>query len=62
LDVGIMERHRVYYKGKVVASPKSKLWWILWVRICPWFVLAPKVFQLCTNQLVVWFVKIYVSD
>jgi hypothetical protein len=26
LDVGIMERHRVYYKGKVVASPKSKLW------------------------------------
>ncbi len=26
LDVGFMERHKVYYKGKVVASPKSKPW------------------------------------
>jgi len=26
LDVGIMESHRVYYKGKEVASPKSGLW------------------------------------
>jgi hypothetical protein len=42
-------------KGKVVASPKSRSWWVLWVRICPWLVLAPKVLQLCTNQLVVWF-------
>jgi hypothetical protein len=42
-------------KGKVVASPKSGLWWILWVSICPWLVLAPKVLQPCTNQLVVWF-------
>ncbi len=31
-------------KGKVVASPKSRLWWILWVYICPWFVCAPKMF------------------
>jgi hypothetical protein len=49
-------------RGKVVASPKSGPWWILWVRICPWLVLAPKVLQLCTNQLVVWFVQIHVSD
>jgi hypothetical protein len=26
LDVGLMERHKVYYKGKVVASPKSGPW------------------------------------
>jgi len=26
LDVGPMERSRVYYKGKVVASPKSGPW------------------------------------
>jgi hypothetical protein len=39
-------------KGKVVASFKSRPWWV-WV--CPWFVLAPKVFKLCINQLVVWF-------
>jgi len=55
LDMGLMERHIMYYRGKVVASPKSGLWWILWVRVCPWFVLASKVLQLCTNQLVVWF-------
>jgi len=42
-------------RGKVVASPKSGPWWVLWVRICPWLVLTPKMFQLCTNQLVVWF-------
>jgi hypothetical protein len=55
LDVGLMERHKVYYKGKVVASPKSRPWWILWVQACPWLVLTPKMFQLCTNQLVIWF-------
>jgi len=33
LDVGPMERSRVYYKGKVVASPKSGPWWVLCVRV-----------------------------
>jgi hypothetical protein len=42
-------------RGKVVASLKSGPWWILWVRICLWFILTPKMLQLCTNQLVVWF-------
>jgi hypothetical protein len=32
-------------KGKVVASPKSELWWVLWVCVCSWFVRAPK----CSN-------------
>ncbi len=49
-------------RGKMVTSPKSGLWWVLWVQICPWFVLAPKALQLCTNQLVVWFVQVRVSD
>jgi len=49
-------------RGKVVASPKSGAWWVLWVRICLWLVLAPKMFQLCTNQFVVWFVQVNVSD
>ncbi len=48
-------RCRVYYMGKVVASPKSGLWWVLWVRGCLWLVLAPMVFQPCANQLVCWF-------
>jgi len=47
--------------GKVVASPKSKPWWVLWVRVCPWLVRAPKMFQLCTNQLV-WFVQVHVNN
>jgi hypothetical protein len=41
---------------KVVGCPKFGLWWVLWVRVCPWFICAPKMLQLCINQLVVWFV------
>jgi len=29
-------------RGKVVASPKSKPWWVLWIHVCPWLVRAPK--------------------
>jgi len=29
-------------RGKVVAPPKSESWWVLWVRVYPWFVRAPK--------------------
>jgi hypothetical protein len=25
-------------RGKVVASPKSGMWWVLWVGVCTWFV------------------------
>jgi len=31
-------------KGKVVASPKSRPWWVLCIWIFPWLVLAPKMF------------------
>jgi hypothetical protein len=31
-------------KGKVVASPKSRPWWVLWVHVCSWFICAPKMF------------------
>jgi hypothetical protein len=34
LGAGPMAMHREYYKGKVVASPKSELWWVLWVCVC----------------------------
>jgi hypothetical protein len=45
-------------RGKVVASPMSGLWWVLWNHVCSWLVGASKVFQLHTNQLVVWFVQV----
>jgi hypothetical protein len=41
--------------GKVVASPESGPWWVLWVRGRPWLVLVLKVLQPCANQLVYWF-------
>jgi hypothetical protein len=44
LGVGPMAMHREYYKGEVMAFPKSKPWWVLWVRVCPWLIHAPKVF------------------
>jgi hypothetical protein len=54
-----MARHREYYKGgKVVAYPNlghCESYEFVFVR-------APKVFQLCTNQLVVWFVQVCVSN
>jgi hypothetical protein len=31
--------------GKVVASPESGPWWVMWVQSCPWLVLAPRVLQ-----------------
>jgi hypothetical protein len=32
-------------RGKVVATPKTRSWWVLWICVCPWFVHAPK----CSN-------------
>ncbi len=40
-------------RRKVVVSPKFGPWWVLWVRVCPWLVHAPKMLQLWTKQLVV---------
>jgi hypothetical protein len=40
LDVSLVERHKVYYRGKVVASPKSGWRWVLWVWGRPWLVLT----------------------
>jgi hypothetical protein len=32
-------------RGKVVASPKFELWWVLSVRVCMWLMCVPK----CSN-------------
>jgi hypothetical protein len=48
--------------GKMVASPKSGLWWVLWDYVCPWFIRAPKcsnyalthlLFGLCSSMWVI---------
>jgi hypothetical protein len=51
LGVGPMARHREYYKRKVVASPKSGLWGVLWVHVCLWLVCALKMFHYALTNL-----------
>ncbi len=38
-------------RGKVEASFKSGSWWVLWVRVCPWLVHAPKCSNYTLNNL-----------
>jgi len=52
LDVSLVERHRVYYKGEGGGFPQVRAMVNVVNPSCPWFVLAPKAFQLCTNYLV----------
>ncbi len=57
-----LARHKEYYKGEGGGFLKSRPWWILWICVCPWLIRALKVLQLCTNQLVVWFVQVRVNN
>jgi len=52
LDVGPMERCRVYYKGEGGGFPQVWAVVSLVCPYCPWLVLIPKVLQLCTNHFV----------
>jgi len=52
LDVGSMASHKVYYKGKGGGFPQVRAVVSLVCPCCPWLVLTPKVFQLCTNHFV----------
>jgi hypothetical protein len=52
LNVGLVERHRVYYKGEGGGFPQVQAMVSLVSPSCSWLVLAPKVLQLCTNHLV----------
>jgi hypothetical protein len=52
LDVGHVEKHRIYYKGEGGDFPQVRAVVSLVCPCCSWFVLAPKVLQLCTNRLV----------
>jgi hypothetical protein len=52
LDVGPMERCRVYYKGEGGGFPQVRAVVSLVCSCCSWLILAPKVFQLRINHLV----------
>jgi hypothetical protein len=62
LDVGLVESHRVYYKGESGGFPQVQVVVSLLNPSCSWFVLAPKVLQLCINHLVFSFVQGHVSS
>ncbi len=52
LDVTPMERCKVHYKGEGGGFPQVWAMVNLMSLSCPWLVLTPRVFQLCTNHLV----------
>jgi hypothetical protein len=63
LEVGLVKRCRVYYKGEGGGVPQVRVMVSLMCLCCSWLVLAPKVLQLCTNHLV-WVVcrPVWVSE
>jgi len=62
LDVGLVERHRVYYKGEGGGFPQVRAMMSLADPNCPWLVLTPKVPQLYTNHICVGFLQVRVSS
>jgi hypothetical protein len=52
LDVALVERCKVYYKGEGDGFHQVRAVVSLVSPSCQWLVLTPKVFQLCTNHLV----------
>jgi hypothetical protein len=62
LGASLVTRHKVYYKGEGGGFPQVRVVVNL-VSLClPVVHSCTKVFQLRTNQLVVWFVQVRVSD
>jgi hypothetical protein len=50
LDVALLESYKVYYSGEGGGFPQVRAVVSLVCSSCLWFVLTPKVFQLCTNH------------
>jgi hypothetical protein len=59
LDVGFVERYIVYYKGEGGGFPQV---WAMISLVSLKLSMVHPTPKLCTNQLVVWFVQIRVSD
>ncbi len=62
LDVGLVERYRIYYKGESGGFPQVRAVVSLVSPNYLWLVLTPKVLQLCTNHLVFGFVQVRVNS
>jgi hypothetical protein len=62
LDVGLMERHKLYYKGEGGGFPQLRIVVSFVSLNCMWFILAPKVLRLHITHLVFSFVQVHVSS
>ncbi len=62
LNVDPMAGHKIYYKGEGGGFPQVRTVVSLVNPSFPVVHLSTKVFKLCTNQLVVWFVQVCVND
>jgi hypothetical protein len=62
LGVGPVARHKEYYKGARWWFPPSLNHGESWESMYALVRLAPKMFQLRTNQLVIWFVQVRVNN
>jgi len=56
LDVGLVEKHKICYKGEGGGFPQVRAMVSLVSSSCPWFILTPKLFHLCTNHQMFGFV------
>jgi hypothetical protein len=52
LDVALVERHKIYYKGEGGGFPQVRAMVSFVSLNCLWLILTPKVLQLCINHLV----------
>ncbi len=50
-------------RGKVMASPKSRSLWVLWIRVCLWLVRAPKCSTYALTNLLfgLWVIKLFIN-
>ncbi len=62
LGVARMVNYRKYYEEEGGGFPQVQAMVSLVSPCISWFVHAPKVLQLCTTQLVVWFVHVHVNN
>jgi len=62
LDVGLVEKHIIYYKGEGDGFPQVRAVVSFVNPSYSWFVLASKVLQLCINHLYVGFVQVRMSN
>jgi len=62
LGASPVTRHRVYYKGEGGGFPHVRAVMSLMSLFLPVVRLCTKMFQLRTDQLIVWFVQVGVSN